>query len=160
MKENSPQWVKLRNAGITPKDVIVAYNRAIESMSTLNLCAARLMHKYEAHAATDITGFGILGHAANLAQHQNLNVDFAIQLLPCMLNTLRMCKILGQNNLKNARAVETSGGLLIALSVGATLEFIEEFQRESGCCAWIVGLVMMGKGNAFLVKKWKTLNVQ
>ena len=32
-------------------------------MSSLNLQAAKLMHKYEAHGATDVTGFGILGHA-------------------------------------------------------------------------------------------------
>jgi selenophosphate synthase len=28
------------------------------------------MHKYNAHAATDVTGFGILGHAQNLARNQ------------------------------------------------------------------------------------------
>lgn len=32
-------------------------------MATLNLLGARLMKKYNAHAATDITGFGLLGHA-------------------------------------------------------------------------------------------------
>ena len=39
-----------------------------ESMSTLNLEAAKLMHKYKCLGATDVTGFGILGHAANLAK--------------------------------------------------------------------------------------------
>lgn len=37
-------------------------------MSTLNMYAASLMKKYHAHGATDITGFGILGHAKNLAE--------------------------------------------------------------------------------------------
>lgn len=40
-----------------------AYDKAAASMARLNLTAARLMHKYGAHGATDITGFGILGHA-------------------------------------------------------------------------------------------------
>jgi selenide,water dikinase len=39
---------------------------AVESMSVLNKNASKLMKKYEAHGATDITGFGIKGHAQNL----------------------------------------------------------------------------------------------
>jgi len=35
----------------------------MESMSILNNNAAKLMKKYKSHGATDITGFGILGHA-------------------------------------------------------------------------------------------------
>ena len=40
---------------------------AMESMATLNSNAATLMRKYESHGATDVTGFGLLGHAENLA---------------------------------------------------------------------------------------------
>jgi selenide,water dikinase len=39
-----------------------AYDTACESMGRLNAKAAALMHKHGAHAATDVTGFGILGH--------------------------------------------------------------------------------------------------
>lgn len=39
-------------------------------MATLSLVGAKLIHKYRAHAATDVTGFGILGHANYLAQAQ------------------------------------------------------------------------------------------
>ena len=35
---------------------------------------SRLMHKYNAHAATDITGFGLLGHAQALARNQKAEV--------------------------------------------------------------------------------------
>jgi selenide, water dikinase len=38
----------------------------MESMAHLNRNAAKLMNKYKSHGATDITGFGILGHAQNL----------------------------------------------------------------------------------------------
>lgn len=37
-------------------------------MSTLNLVGARLMKKHKAKAATDITGFGVLGHARFLSE--------------------------------------------------------------------------------------------
>lgn len=36
-------------------------------MGTLNLLGAKLMKKYKATASTDITGFGVLGHANFLA---------------------------------------------------------------------------------------------
>ena len=40
---------------------------SIRSMGTLNKLGAQLMKKYNANAATDITGFGILGHLNYLA---------------------------------------------------------------------------------------------
>ena len=50
-------------------------HKAIESMGRLNRNAAKLMLKYGAHAATDVTGFGILGHAQNLSDNQQAEVD-------------------------------------------------------------------------------------
>jgi selenide,water dikinase len=43
-------------------------------MATLSLIGASLVTKYKAHACTDVTGFGILGHADYLAQAQKNNV--------------------------------------------------------------------------------------
>ena len=39
----------------------------MESMATLNKSTSLLLKKYDSHGATDVTGFGILGHAMNLA---------------------------------------------------------------------------------------------
>ncbi len=39
-------------------------------MATLSLVGARLLKKYKSNACTDVTGFGILGHATYLAQAQ------------------------------------------------------------------------------------------
>lgn len=39
-------------------------------MATLNKIGAVLMKKHNAHAATDVTGFGILGHSNYLAEAQ------------------------------------------------------------------------------------------
>ena len=44
---------------------------------------AVLMHKYHSGGATDVTGFGILGHANNLAHNQREAVSFIIDVLPC-----------------------------------------------------------------------------
>lgn len=53
--------------GISESEIRNGYELAIESMATLNVYASNLMKKYQSHGATDITGFGILGHAKNLA---------------------------------------------------------------------------------------------
>lgn len=43
-----------------------AMQQAIESMTTLNKKSAELMKKYEVHALTDVTGFGLLGHLSEM----------------------------------------------------------------------------------------------
>lgn len=78
--------------------MIQAYNTAMYSMARLNQNAARLMHKYGkvllfiyllmyliitgCHGATDVTGFGILGHLRNLAGNQKQDVSFCLHSLP------------------------------------------------------------------------------
>lgn len=68
------------------------------------------MHKYGAHAATDVTGFGILGHAQNLAGFQKKDVLFVIHNLPVIS---KMQAIDGACNnrfkLKLGYSPETSG---------------------------------------------------
>lgn len=68
------------------------------------------MHKYGAHAATDVTGFGILGHAQNLAGFQKKDVSFVIHNLPVIS---KMQAIDGACNnrfkLKLGYSPETSG---------------------------------------------------
>lgn len=64
-----------------------SYDQATYHMSTLNMYAASLMKKYQAHGATDVTGFGILGHAKNLAEAQPNKVDFVINNLPIIPGT-------------------------------------------------------------------------
>ena len=51
------------------------------------------MHKYNAHAATDVTGFGILGHAQNLARNQKNAVSFVIHNLPIIAKMPNVAKV-------------------------------------------------------------------
>lgn len=150
MKEVSSQWTKLDNALITSEEIIHAYNRAVESMTTLNSLGASLMHKYNAHAATDVTGFGLLGHAENLAKYQTLPVDFVIDQLPIIVNVKKMAEVLEQKRLLTGKAVETSGGLLVAIDVNSAQAFCGEYLRESGHECWIIGRVIIGNGLAYM----------
>lgn len=84
-------------------------------MSTLNMYAASLMKKYHAHGATDITGFGLLGHAKNLVEAQPNRVDFVLNNLPIIKNSDIIEKHMVSYGLFEGTATETSGGLLIAI---------------------------------------------
>lgn len=150
MKEVSSQWTRLSNAMITSEEITLAYNKAVESMTTLNSFGANLMHKHNAHAATDITGFGLLGHAENLAKYQKLSVDFVIDQLPMIVNVKKMAETLEQKKLLNGKAVETSGGLLIAIDKNSAEGFCDDYYRDSGYKCWIVGRVIDGKGLAYM----------
>jgi len=88
------------------------------------------MHKYQAHCATDITGFGLLGHANNLAQFQKENVSFKINKLPIIKNVVKFSALVGQSTkFRSGRSVETSGGLLICLTPDAADQFCREFEE-------------------------------
>jgi selenide,water dikinase len=72
--------------------------------------AARLMHKYNAHGATDVTGFGLLGHAQNLARHQKNEVSFVIHNLPVIAKMAAVAKACGNMfQLLQGHSAETSG---------------------------------------------------
>jgi selenide,water dikinase len=82
----------------------------MESMARLNRIAAHLMHKYEAHGATDVTGFGILGHADNLVKIQENEVSFVLHTLPIFANMVAVYKACGINfKLLDGYSAETSG---------------------------------------------------
>lgn len=123
-----------------------AFITAVASMTRLNKNAAMLMHKYGAHAATDITGFGIIGHARNLAQHQKKSVKFIIDHLPIIEGIAQLDPLYPFFKLLKGLSAETSGGLFIALPEHAAHNYIKELQELDNAPAWIVGKVIEGEG--------------
>merc|ERR1712036_108531 len=49
------RWNRIKLV-VSEEDVRKAYQRSMDSMARLNRIGARLMHKYNAHGATDVTG--------------------------------------------------------------------------------------------------------
>ncbi len=111
---------------------------AMASMLTLNRAACEAMLRFEVHACTDITGFGFLGHAREMAVASGVTLEIdasRIPLLPGALDAVRAGMApggLGNNREFVSCAVEvpnafdaalldllydpqTSGGLLISL---------------------------------------------
>lgn len=144
MTEDSTNWKTLSDK-FSKSEIEKTYAIAIESMSRLNKSGAELMHKFKAHAATDVTGFGLFGHADNLVKFQKEAVDFEIDTLPIIRNVAEIADMLGRSaKLIAGKAVETSGGLLISLSSEKAQQFCEEYEQVSGHAAWIIGKVSVG----------------
>lgn len=54
------------------------------SMARLNRIPAELARRFRAHAATDITGFGLIGHAAGLARESGVGLEIDLASLPLL----------------------------------------------------------------------------
>jgi len=142
---NMPErWQKVCHV-VTVEDAERGYQRAMSSMSRLNRTGARLMHKHHAHAGTDVTGFGLIGHARNLAKEQKNDVTFVIHDLPIIAKMAAIANALGAGfGLMKGTSAETSGGLLIALSPESAEQFCKEIEELDGFPAWIIGRVEEG----------------
>jgi len=66
-------------AGLVSDELI---DRISKSMATLNRKASELMQENGVHACTDITGFGLLGHAAQLAERSQVSLEFDLAAIP------------------------------------------------------------------------------
>lgn len=143
-------------------------DEAVTSMKQLNRDAARAMVAGPYHAATDITGFALLGHAWEMAGRSSVRFRFRFDSLPYVYGAKDLAEDWlfpgGANNNEHAYASyvdfaeslsdemrmlmftpETSGGLLIALPP----EELRPFQDRcaaAGQPVWVVGDVLEGEG--------------
>lgn len=161
MLEDNDFWKKIEAKNITKQDVLAAYHKAIRSMTCLNLNAAKLMHEFNAHAATDITGFGVMGHAENLANAQKNTVRFAFDSLPILRYMREIEEICGNLfGLMRGVSAETSGGLLIAFKREDGEKFCEKMMKNYGQECWIVGRVeKSGEAEVVFSKTLSVINV-
>lgn len=137
-------------------------------MATLNRFASEAMLEAGAHAATDITGFGLLGHLGELALASGLAATIwagSVPLLPGILELaaqgivpsgtprnlewlgarVTMDPVIGEPLRLTLGDAQTSGGLLIAIDPtreGALLEAL----RERGVLGAVIG--ELGAGTA------------
>ena len=161
---------------------------AIRSMSTLNRAAAEALHEIESrenfrnsvHAVTDVTGFGLLGHAREMAAGNtdkgiasvSMEIDHAaIAFLPGALEAAKTGQLPG--GLKNNREFvgecvefvssvpqgyrdllfdpQTSGGLLVAIAPESVDEALRSLQRH-GVMAHNVGRAVLKRTPLLAVK--------
>jgi selenide, water dikinase len=126
---------------------------AVQSMTTLNKRAAELIgaREYRVHAMTDVTGFGLIGHAREMALASNVGLQFFskdIEILPGALECIRAGYVPAglKNNRDFAECMvgyeaaitdelkallfdpQTAGGLLISVAADDCEELVVELQ--------------------------------
>lgn len=141
------KWVNVQEV-ITKEEAERAYLLAMNSMARLNRNAARLMHKYGAHAATDVTGFGILGHGRNLASNQKASVNFEIHTLPIIRSMVEVDNKVNMFSLLKGFSAETSGGLFVCIPAEKAEAFCSELASLDNSPAWIIGRVLESNEDA------------
>jgi selenide,water dikinase len=134
-------------------------------VAALNRTAVEVAMKFDVHACTDVTGFGILGHTLELARGSRVQIDLIYENLPFYPNALQMYQK-GENtgsNKANRRLAEgaweisihksaeeqallfdpqTSGGLLLAVPDSQADDLITRLKKEGVETAVRVGEVV------------------
>ena len=143
-------------------------------MATLNRDAAEIMRNYSVHACTDITGFGFLGHLAEMVKDSRLGVQIYTSRIPILPQTLNYAGmgLLPAGAFKNREFYEsmlemgpsvdrllqdvlfdpqTSGGLLISLEGNEADDLLRELKGKGIRDAAIVGQVVSEPKEKILV---------
>ena len=140
---------------------------ATEVMMILNKAAAEAMQSIGVHAATDITGYGLLGHGLEMAQNSGVGLRFKADSLPVLAGAREYAQAghVAGGASRNERFVaphirnyldleettrqilldpQTSGGLLMAVRPDR-LEALMAALKQRGVTAWQVGEVVEGE---------------
>ena len=141
----------------------------IRSMSSLNKLPAQLMQdeRYEVHACTDITGFGLLGHMREMVNGSGCTIRLYAQQIPFLEGAVDYARLglipagayrnrqFVQNYLIGFGSIaqeiqdlltdpQTSGGLLISLPAALAERFLNELKSRYPLPSAIVGEVIEG----------------
>jgi selenide,water dikinase len=143
------------------------WDEAEASMLELNGASAKRLASCEVHAVTDVTGFGLAGHAWEMAKGSGVGVELHVSDLPLFSNVRTLAAAgfvtgaakanrayvgaglqaegVGEVDLAVALDPQTSGGLLVALPERDA----EGLVRDSR--GWAVGRVLAGDPRVVLV---------
>ncbi len=146
---------------------------AIKWMATLNRDAASAMQAIGVHACTDITGFGLLGHALKMAVSSGVDIQFwasRVPILPSVLDMANMGMIPAgsfanrkycQDSVIIDRGVDavlvdcmadaqTSGGLLIAVPEERTTALHNELEHRGVFHSEIGQVINTSQGRIYI----------
>ncbi|HHH52345.1 MAG TPA: selenide, water dikinase SelD, partial [Bacteroidetes bacterium] len=143
-------------------------------MSTLNKIAAEKMLKYNIHACTDVTGFGLLGHLREMTLASRCNAEVFFDKIPFIreVKSLAAAGIIPGGTYNNLDFVkedidfgirtkteqlllcdaQTSGGLLVALPKNEAKEYLEEIRTSGIENAEIIGGFTKGGNGKITIK--------
>ncbi len=145
-----------------------------ESMAQLNKVSAELLDGFPVNACTDVTGFGLIGHAYEMASGSDMTIVLDSSSLPLLPQTLEMAEmgIVPAGAYKNRNWMgcsvsaglriplaitdimfdpQTSGGLLVSLPEREGIKLLERM-KDHIPVAEIVGYVENFSGKSIKVK--------
>ena len=148
--------------GLASKEITDTVTRL---MATLNKDAAKIMGYYPVHACTDITGFGFLGHLAEMVVDSGTGIRIQSNSVPILPQTLDYAGmgLVPAGAYKNREFFErhvdvatgvdpliqdilfdpqTSGGLLICVEGGRSDDLLQALKQKGVQDAAIVGQIM------------------
>lgn len=151
--------------GVATADEVAA---AVASMKSLNRAASRAAFAAGAKAATDVTGFGLAGHALEMAEASGVRFRFEWASLPWLPGAQRLAaemvfpggafnnsehfggRVARTRPLSDGESMllfdpQTSGGLLVAVPTGREADFARALE-EGGGRGTRVGEVVEGAG--------------
>ncbi len=146
----------------------------VTAMTTLNAGGARAMLATGVHAATDVTGFGLLGHLSSLLKASGVAAEIMLRAVPLLPEARAMAErgaIAGgtKRNLQSVAAAvtfapaltetdkllladaQTSGGLLIAVAADRVDALVAALARERTPAAAVIGRVVAGPAGSITV---------
>lgn len=135
---------------------------AVRSMVSLNKAASRVARTSPVHACSDITGYGLLGHATEMAMGSGVTIVLDSAALPLLPGAVRLAehgfltggcrrnrayledkvvvdRSVGAGLTEVAFDPQTSGGLLIALPAKAAATLMQKLSAKGVDTAVIVG---------------------
>jgi selenide,water dikinase len=138
-------------AGTAPEDVV---DRAVRHMATLNKAAAEVLQEVSGvHACTDITGFGLLGHATEVAAASGVTLEIRAADVPVIEGVVPLVArsrsggmatnrahfaggvLMGEGPSRDLQDLlydpQTSGGLLIAIDAAHEGELARRLDAHS-----------------------------
>ena len=144
-----------------------------EHMLALNKIASEIMVALGAHAATDITGFGLLGHGYETASASHVSFRIFSDTVPLLNQVLDFaaqgCVPAGNRNnwdyvqshvafekevdplrLKVLHDPQTSGGLLVSLTRAIAQEYVKQLD-DQGVQAVVIGEVIAPEDKALIL---------
>lgn len=145
---------------------------AVESMITLNKAGADAFIGLDIHAATDVTGFGLLGHLREMCLASNLSATINFDELDFLVGTRELAEndVIPEGTKRNldfvnndvnfndslseseqlmAADAQTSGGLLVSLTESSAKAYIDRFNPEYFYNPTIIG--QMTEKNSHLI---------
>jgi len=134
-------------------------------MATLNREAAEIMRDYPVHACTDITGFGLLGHLAEMSSDLTVGLEIVADRIPIIPESFEFAAmgLVPGGAYKNREFREsivdfspslnrlirdilfdpqTSGGLLICVAKEAAEELLGRLKEKGSDKAALIGMVV------------------